>query len=132
MIINENYNRFTLKHYNIQSEPVVYFVATMHYQIPLYAPRLSFVVLIVIVFNVVAFVYVSYDGNRNVYFIKQSSAEVTVAGDDVPGHAACIRIEKLDPDTVPRNRSIFFIETNRRDVVELTPRQACSVESAAR
>lgn len=44
----------------------------------------------------------------------------------------CMRFDTLDPREVPVNQAIFFIETNMRDTVELTPRQACSVESAAR
>ncbi|XP_050524284.1 lactosylceramide 4-alpha-galactosyltransferase-like [Daktulosphaira vitifoliae] len=43
-----------------------------------------------------------------------------------------IQLESLDPNEVAINRSIFFVETNRQSAVELKPRQACSIESAAR
>lgn len=46
--------------------------------------------------------------------------------------AGRVRVPDLDPAEVPVNRSLFFVETNRRPAVPLTVRQACSVESAAR
>lgn len=89
------------------------------------------IVLAIICFYVVAFVYFSLDVNRDFYStMKRSRLEMT--GKIDVENSACIRIEPLDQDEVPGNRSIFFIETTRRTAVEFTARQACSVESAAR
>lgn len=61
----------------------------------------------------------------SVVFLKRSPDAAAAA-------AGCVRIDLLDPGEVPVGRSMFFIETNRDAAAELTTRQACSVESAAR
>lgn len=89
------------------------------------------VVFVVILFNVIAIAYFSIDVSNDLAKrrIQQVSEEVNGPNDDL---TTCIRIENLEPDEVPGNQSIFFIETSRRTAVQFTTRQACSVESAAR
>lgn len=94
-------------------------------------------VLAVICFNVVAFVYFSFDVNRDAHTTMKPNLTVwsrfaATDSTNVDSSDACARIVPLDPAEVPGNRSIFFIETTRKTAVELTARQACSVESAAR
>lgn len=90
-----------------------------------------------ILLNVVFFVYVFFDGKTSGLFANTTMTEIVFDKDSSMEYSmecsvGCIRIDSLDPDLVPRNRSIFFIETNKSGLVKLTPRQTCSIESAAR
>lgn len=89
------------------------------------------VIFVVIFFNVIAIAYFSIDVSNDLAkrHVQQVTAEVNKPKDD---SITCIRIKHLEPDEVPGNRSIFFIETNKQTAVQFSTRQACSVESAAR
>lgn len=106
-----------------------------------------FVFIAVVAFNLVAIAYVTTDSasRANGFLARQrtswshektngQSANETTSTIEKKSREKCesMKIDELDPREVPVGRSTFFIETNRRAAVALTPRQSCSVESAAR
>lgn len=103
---------------------------------PQLGPRNAYILFVGICLNAVLFAFVVFSARcGDVGHALSPSIAGLRAGDRAAddGGRWCRWSKLLDPDEVPRNRSIFFVETNRTATAhQLTLRQACSVESAAR
>lgn len=88
---------------------------------------------VLVVIYVSIFVLVYYGLYRK-YKVDSTNKQPQILRFNDDNNSLYIMIKPLDPDEVPGNTSIFFIETSRRPekITNLTVRQACSIESAAR
>lgn len=93
---------------------------------------LTFMLAVSMTAVAVLYIVMSKDQGGNAQKLAEAAASLRMQYNLMAPAAGCVRIPKLDPAEVHVNRSLFFVETNRHSPVDLTARQACSVESAAR
>lgn len=93
---------------------------------------LTFMLAVSMTAVAVLYIVISKDREGRALQLAAAAASLRMQYNSLAPAAGCVRIPKLKPSEVVVNQSLFFVETNRRTAVDLTARQACSVESAAR
>lgn len=93
---------------------------------------LTFMLAVSMTAVAVLYIVISKDREGRAQQLAAVAASLRMQYNSMVPSFGCVRIPKLNPSEVLVNQSLFFVETNRRTSVDLTARQACSIESAAR